>query len=180
MISPTPMFLQSRRNVQRGRTNYDRLKEMLNHADTLQQELETGGFDEDQKASAATKLLDQVETGKNQGDGGHLFRLSDEVENMRKMQREREASLRAKHLKQLNEKRKELNDRQVKITIERRNLRLLQRKGPDALADIEFGHGPPLEYILANERAKLEDGEDDEVSEDTDSEEEPLEEFVEL
>ena len=50
----------------------------------------------------ATKLLDQVQTGKNQGEGGELFKLSDEVENMRKMQRERDASLRASHLKKLN------------------------------------------------------------------------------
>ena len=178
-IADTHVTTIEEERVQRGRSNYDKLKDMLSHADTLQQQLEAGGFDEVQKASAATKLLDQVETGKNQGDGGQLFKLSDEVENMRKMQREREASLRANHLKQLNAKRKELHDRQMQITIERRNLRLLQRKGADALADIEFGHGPPLEYIIANERAKREDGEDGDVSEDTDSEEEPLDEFVE-
>eukprot|EP00943_MAST-04B_sp_MAST-4B-sp1_P003813 g3813.t1 len=178
-IADTHVATIEEERVQRGQSNYDRLKTMLSHADTLQQQLEAGGFDDVQKASAATKLLDQVQTGKNQGEGGELFKLSDEVENMRKMQREREASLRARHLKQLNEKRKELHDRQQQITLERRNLRLLQRKGSDALADIEFGHGPPLEFILANERAKLEDGEDGDVSEDTDSEEEPLDEFVE-
>jgi hypothetical protein len=176
-IADTHVHTIEEERIERGRSNYDRLKDMLQHADTLQQQLDSGSFDDEKKAAAATQLLDQVNTGKPQGDGGSLFKLSDEVENMRKQRREREAGIRASKLKALNEKRKELHDRQQQLAKERREFRLLRSKGVDVLADIEFGRGPPLEFILANANARNKEA--GEGPSDTDSEEDPLDQFVE-
>ena len=176
-IAETHVQTIEEERLNRGQSNYQRLQEMLSHADTLQQQLDTGGFDDVGKAEAATKLLDQIETGKAQGEGGELYKLSDEVENMRKQQRERAAGARAAEMKRLNEQRRTLHERQLKLAKERREFRLIRAKGLDVLADIEFGDAPPMEYLLANATAKKEDG--GEGKSDTDSEEEPLDEFVE-
>ena len=72
-IAETHVQTIEEERLNRGQSNYQRLQEMLSHADTLQQQLDTGGFDDVGKAEAATKLLDQIETGKAQGEGGGLY-----------------------------------------------------------------------------------------------------------
>ena len=165
--------------MDRGQNNVKRLEEILDKADKIKEELDSGAFTAEELRNHATALQEQAATGKPAGEGGEMFKLSDEVATMRRKQRERASQKREERSAILSRRRKDIYDQQVALRRKRRQMKQIFQKGTDYLVEVELGAAPPMEYLLANISVR-DDSElrhDDEASDSDD--EEPVRELVE-
>ena len=135
----------------RSRTNEQILQELLERADHLREELNSGMYDEQTRQSFAKAMIEEGHGNQNDDiDSKGGFSLAKAVEAERKNRYDAESSKRMLDIYNLNMKRMEIDQRLQELARNRKIHDVLTSKGSDFLVEVELGNAPPLDILLRN------------------------------
>ena len=123
------------------------LQKALNHADFIQDQIDTGAIDQEYQA----KLVHALSGNKDDPENKQLREeLLEELKAKIAQQRETKAMENQKFIQELNMKRMEFSDAEKKINEQKLLHEALTRRGIDFLSELELGNAPPMEYVVRN------------------------------
>lgn len=123
------------------------LQKALNHADYIQDQIDTGAIDQEYQA----KLVHALSGNKDDPENKQLREeLLEELKAKIAQQRETKAMENQKFIQELNMKRMEFSDAEKKINEQKLLHEALTRRGIDFLSELELGNAPPMEYVVRN------------------------------
>jgi hypothetical protein len=123
------------------------LQKALNHADYIQDQIESGAIDKEYQA----KLVNVLMGDKN--DPENKVMREELVEELRAkitQQKERKTMENQQFIQELNMKRMQFTDAEKKINEQKLLHEALSRRGIDFLSEMELGNAPPMEYVVKN------------------------------
>jgi len=123
------------------------LQKALNHADYLQDQIESGAIDEQYQA----KLVHALSGDKNDPENKKMREeLLEELKAKILQQKERKTMENQKFIQDLNMKRMQFSEAEKKINEQKLLHEALARRGIDFLTELELGNAPPMEYVINN------------------------------
>ncbi len=123
------------------------LQKALNHADTIQELIESGVLDKEYQA----KLVNALSGNENDQENKQLREeLLEELRAKISQQQEMNSMKNAEFIQELNMKRMEFSDAEKKINEQRLLHEALERKGLEFNVDLEMETGPPMDYVIKN------------------------------
>ncbi len=111
----------------------------------LQKQIAAGALTKKQQALLAEAYLADDEQGKKVKEG-----IIQELKGKMARDKHELTYQTSVKLKELNERRAQLLDREEEILVRRATIEKLEERGYDFLAEIELGNAPPMEYLAKN------------------------------
>jgi hypothetical protein len=155
------------------------LQDALQRADVLREalkELEEDGSDLHQQWLKAYRAKDDPDDS-----NGKDFSLLDELMAQRQQRQRKKARDAAAKLRDLNDERFRLSQQRREAIQRRKELEMLAAKGPEFLAEIELGEGPPVDFVKLNlsYQSTAEEGAvENEIEQEADAGDEELDDMV--
>jgi hypothetical protein len=123
------------------------LQKALNHADFIQDQIESGAIDKEYQA----KLVHVLSGNKDDPENKKLREeLLEELKAKILQQKEQKQMDNQRHIQELNMKRMEFSEAEKKINEQKLLHEAISRRGVDFLSELELGNAPPLEYVVKN------------------------------
>lgn len=123
------------------------LQKALNHADYLQDQIESGAIDENFQAKIVNTLSGNKDDPENKKMREELL---EELKAKILQQKERKTMENQKFIQDLNMKRMQFSEAEKKINEQKLLHEALSRRGVDFLSELELGTAPPMEYVINN------------------------------
>lgn len=154
------------------------LEDALQRADVLREalkELEADGIDLHQKWLQSYRAKEDPSDSE-----GKDFSLLDELMAQRQRRQRKKARDAAAQLRALNDERLRLSDQRREAIQRRKELEMLTAKGPEFMAELELGEGPPVDFIKLNllHQMTSEEGADDDLQLEADAGDEDLDDII--
>lgn len=123
------------------------LQKALNHADYIQDQIESGAIDKEYQA----KLVNVLSGDKNDPENKQMREeLVEELKAKIMQQKERKTMENQQFIQELNMKRMQFTEAEKKINEQKLLHEALSRRGIDFLSELELGNAPPMEYVIKN------------------------------
>ena len=123
------------------------LQKALNHADYIQDQIESGAL----STNIQARMLEAFSGDKNDPENKRMREeLIEELKAKILQEKERKTMEHEKFIQELNMKRMQFSDAEKTINEQKLLYEALQRRGIDFLSEMELGNGPPMEYVVNN------------------------------
>jgi len=123
------------------------LQKALNHADFIQDQIDSGAIDKEYQA----KLVYALSGDKTDPENKQMREeLLEELKAKILQQKEQKSMESQQFIQELNMKRMEFADAEKKINEQKLLHEAISRRGIDFLSELELGNAPPMEYVVKN------------------------------